>query len=629
MEVFRVFGSVLLKGHDDAGRALDSLDKKAGGLGQKLGQMGGSVSAVGGTMTKWVTGPLLGAGAGLLALTNKAAGVGDELAKTATKLGVSTDALQEMEYWASQNGISSDAMERAVGRLNQRVGRAAMGNDKYAEAFSALNVEIVDANGNVRDTEDVMQDTIAALRDIEDPALRSAMASEIFGTKMARDLMPALEDSSLSLEDAAKKAHELGIVMGEDSIESSEDYMDAMDDLNRSLGALWRGIGEKLIPVLVNDVIPIIQDKVVPAIGAFADRIIGLIEWFMELDPVWQKVIGYAVAFFVAIGPILLVVGKFISILGVVIPVVAKVGAIIAAVAAGPFALIVAAIAAVIAIGYLLWRNWDAIVEFARNLWQMFSEWFMTLWETVRDAVVGFAQGLWDGVKEWFQSLIDWATGAWEAYWDFYRNLWETIRDAVLGFAQDIWDGIKGRFQAVIDWATGAWEGFRDSIKRVWDRITGIIDGARRAILGIIDRIIGPIRDAIEWVQRLLGQADEAHAYEPPTAGTPEHTAGRHRHIPELGEGGHVRKPGWALVGEEGPELMHLGRGATVAPLSEVGGTQRLEIAVDVRGDARLDTRAIEQATIRVLESRLPRMIRSGDRAQVVKPALGVRRAMT
>jgi hypothetical protein len=41
--------------------------------------------------------------------------------------------------------------------------------------------------------------------------------------------------------------------------------------------------------------------------------------------------------------------------------------------------------------------------------------------------------------------------------------------------------------------------------------------------------------------------------------------------IPYLAKGGHILGAGWAMVGERGPEALHLGAGATVAPLTRGG----------------------------------------------------------
>jgi len=443
-EVARLYVSIGAK-MDDFKRGMSDVQKKTEGMAKRFEDTGKRIQGVGTGMSKYVTAPIVAAGAGVMGLVSKYATAGDEIAKTSTKLGVSTDALQEMDYWAGQNGISAGAMERAVGRLNQRIGRAAEGNEKYAEAFEAVGVSLQDSEGNVRDTEDVMKDTIASLREVEDPALRSARASEIFGTKMARDLMPALEDGSLSLEEAAEKAHELGIVMDEDAVRAAEDYEDAMDDLKRSFGGVFQEIATKLIPVLVDDVLPVIQDRVIPAIRRFGERIGSLISWFMDLSPTWQRVIGIAIAFFAAIGPILMVVGKFITIIGPLIAIIGKAGAVIMAIVTGPFAAIVAAIAGAIAIGVLLVKNWDKVKGAASDLLSNIKDVFGEIPKIIkrvvgnavswgRDLISNLASGVRDAASQRLSGAVDSARGLLNRLNPFARSspsLVDRVQDGV------------------------------------------------------------------------------------------------------------------------------------------------------------------------------------------------------
>ena len=246
MQLFTLAGRIAIDGADDAQRQLDGIDKKGKTAGNRMRNFGAAAAkglAIAGTAA-------IAAGTAMFALTNKITQQADAIAKSSIEMGVSTDAYQQMDYWASQNGLSQASLERAVGRLNQRIGLAATGNDKYASAFEAVNVQVVDLNGNTRATEEVMKDTIAALRDIEDPARRSAMASEIFGTKMARELMPALDSTALSLEDATARAEELGIIMSEDSIQAATEFQDTLDDLKRSFGMVGTEIALQAMPYL-------------------------------------------------------------------------------------------------------------------------------------------------------------------------------------------------------------------------------------------------------------------------------------------------------------------------------------------------------------------------------------------
>ena len=440
---------------------------------QRFKDVGGKFQKAGGTLTKNVTAPILAIGGAALGMANKYASMGDDIGKTSTKLGVSTDALQEMHYWAGQNGIEAGSLDRAVGRLNQRVGMAATGNDKYGEAFQDLGINIHDANGNIRDTESVMQDTIAALREVEDPALRSAKASEIFGTKMARDLMPALEDGSLSLEEATEKIHEMGGVMSEDAVRNAEKYQDAMDDLKREFGGVFMELGTRLIPIITDKLLPAIQDKIIPAVRDFIERIGKLVDWFQNLSPEWQRIIGIAGGFLVALGPILIVVGKIISIFSVLVPIIKGVG-IVFAVLTGPIGLVVAAIAAAIAIGVALYKNWDEIKAWAIEIWGKIVEFFQGVWENITGIFSGGSEGILSGITEWLGKLWEGITGIFGNILEFYIRIWDEIFGIFGTSTEEI-------FGVISEWVSGAW----NTITEIWNNVVeffGNIWGAITAL---------------------------------------------------------------------------------------------------------------------------------------------------
>jgi len=436
------------------------LNKTLDGATGKFQSTGKKIGKAGGTMTRNVTAPILAAGGAALGLANKYASMGDDIAKTSSKLGISTDALQELDYWASQNGMSADTMERAVGRLNQRMGMAADGQGKYAEGFENLGIELFDVNGKMRDTEDVLQDTISALMDIEDPQIRAAEAAEIFGTKTARDLMPALEDGSLTIEEAAEKIHELGGVMSEDAIRAAEDYQDSLDDLQREFGGLWMELAEKLIPIIVDDLLPAIKTHIIPAIRDFADRIVGLIEWFQNLSPTVQKVIGFITGLAVVLGPILIVVGKVIAVFGSLIGIFKVVGAAILLLTS-PIGIVIAVVAG---LAYLIYRYWDEIKAFTINAFGAIRDFFVGLWERIKD-IFGKALGF---VKDLFFKYhpLGWIIANWNKIKDFFAGIWESIKDIFSGATSELFDGIKERFTAVKEWLSETWDAIKDFFAR-------------------------------------------------------------------------------------------------------------------------------------------------------------------
>ncbi len=70
------------------------------------------------------------------------------LGETAQQLGVTTDALQEYRYAATQAGLSQEEMDKALAKLTRTIGEAANGSKKQVEAFNSLGIAVKDANGH-------------------------------------------------------------------------------------------------------------------------------------------------------------------------------------------------------------------------------------------------------------------------------------------------------------------------------------------------------------------------------------------------------------------------------------------------------------------------------------------------
>ena len=118
-----------------------------------------------------------------------------------------------------------------------------------------------------------------------------------------------------------------------------------------ALGDMGEEIGAVLLPA-VADLVGWFQDNLLPKIQQLID--------FMKQHP---EIAKFALAFaliIAALGPVLVIVGSFVSMIGTIITIAPMVGAAFTAMM-GPVGLIVAGIAAAIAIGVALYKNWDTI----------------------------------------------------------------------------------------------------------------------------------------------------------------------------------------------------------------------------------------------------------------------------
>src|SRR5699024_4600999 len=306
---------------------------KLQGAGKRISTTGEKVTGFGKKWTKVtavVGGAVAGVGASLFALTNKVTENADYIAKHSRQMGVSTKAFQEMDYWASQNGISQEQMEKAVGRLNQRMGLAASGNEKYSNALENLGINMDDVRAGTNSTEDAFEQSIKAVSEMENSQERTAAATELFGTRMARQLQPALEDGALSLEEAREKAEELGIIMSDDQIEASEKFQDSLDDIKRSLAVFGREVGLTLMPYLQDFMdyavtkIPEVRDKVTNSFDKISGSIKKLWIWFDDLSPAIKKAMGLFAGIAAAIGPVAIAIGTVLKALGPFVTIIGK-----------------------------------------------------------------------------------------------------------------------------------------------------------------------------------------------------------------------------------------------------------------------------------------------------------------
>lgn len=173
-------------------------------------------------------------GAAYAAATVKAIKAADELAKQARTLDVTVETLQEYTFAAERSGVASAEMVKGLQQFNKFLGQAARGTGTAKQAFQDIGVSIHDANGNLRDSQDVMTDFIDKLADIENPAMRAGLAADVFGRAGVK-LLPMLKDGSAGLNDMRKAAHDLGTVMDTDTAAKAEVLNDKLDTLTETV----------------------------------------------------------------------------------------------------------------------------------------------------------------------------------------------------------------------------------------------------------------------------------------------------------------------------------------------------------------------------------------------------------
>lgn len=140
------------------------------------------------TFGKWASIALGGAAALFLNATRDTALAVDRQSRS---LGLSREQVQQWQYVAGQAGVEADAFGQAIGGLAQRANDAAQNGGGAAARFRELGIELTDASGNLRPTNDLLLDAADALHGMAPGAHQTATAMALFGDQ-GRQLLPVL-----------------------------------------------------------------------------------------------------------------------------------------------------------------------------------------------------------------------------------------------------------------------------------------------------------------------------------------------------------------------------------------------------------------------------------------------------
>jgi hypothetical protein len=212
----------------------------------------------------------IGVGA-ITGITMMTASLGDNIAKTADKIGVGVEQLQEMQYAAGRAGIGVSAFDNSLERMVRRVADAAEGS---GEAVSALDELGLSAEGLKRKSPDEALGIIAdAFGNVENHADRVRLAYALFGREGVA-MVNMLREGSHGLEEMYGRARELGHVMSEEAARETEVFTDKLGDMRASLTGVRNTVGMALMPVFAGwiDQMTEFVTKHQPAIQAWAEN---------------------------------------------------------------------------------------------------------------------------------------------------------------------------------------------------------------------------------------------------------------------------------------------------------------------------------------------------------------------
>lgn len=541
--------------------------------------------------------------------------------------------LQQSAAVASQFGVS---LEDTVTTLGLFANRGMQGSDagtslktmlislanpskKAANLMHQLGINAYDASGKFVGMRQLAQNLQNGLKGLSEEQKQQALAT-IFGTDAFRAAAFLADSAGKSYDDMSKAVGRSGAAMDLAKAQNSG-FNGALDNLKSTIETVATDFGQKLLPELTKIIKQLANSGVIEAFGNVLIALLPVLKMvaagFVALK--LAHVIGWFGQLFVKVKE----AGSVIAGLSTVLR-------------TNPLGLIITVIAALIPLLIDLENRFHIFsnaVEWIKNAWNGMVEWFTgiftgigqalsNVWQaittafnnvtaflqnwgptilaimfwpfslliglviTFKDQIMAVLNALWGGISAGFQAVTSFIQTVFQVASSVVMAVWSPIA----GFFGGVWNQIRGIFSgvgnffgAVFGWAANAASGALNSIIGVASGVYNAIASFFRpigtvagnmiggTIRGVVNGIIGMVQNGlnsfISMINGAAGIINKIPGVHIP--GIP------HIGLPRLAFGAKNYAGGVTLVGERGPELVNLPKGADVYTATQTANAFR------------------------------------------------------
>ena len=344
------------------------------------------------------------------------------------------------------NGFKQAELEKTLVELRQESFQLAASGDilkttieevtgaelVQAEATGVVESKYTDAAEKIRDMGDELTETKSEMEDLTDGIVDQEAQIETWLEKQAAgvnntvDLRKALEGQIEAIKNAKTDTEALAMATEAFGAEGAQRLSVAIRQGAFDLEAMVETLGKSTGAIMENaDATRTNTEKMALMRQEVSERVATA---FQKLPPEMQLVTGGFGTMLGAMGPLLMGVGSLPAMIGMLGKMGVAMKGMSMALATSPIGIMLIALAALVAAGILIYKNWDKISAKAIEIWDAISAFLDATWGTI----VGFFRDNWKTILGILFPQVGLAMLV-------FRN-WGKIVDTVKG----IWKKVKG-----------------------------------------------------------------------------------------------------------------------------------------------------------------------------------------
>lgn len=464
-------------------------------IGNQLKNVGGQLSGWGQQATAALTLPIAG-------MAGVAINAASDLDETRNKVGVVFgDMSQSVMDWSANSATAmgqsqQQALEAAgtYGNLMLTMGMA----QQPAADMSMQMVQLASdmASFNNADPSEVLLAIRSGLIGESEPLRRFGVnLSE--AAVQAKAMQMGLADSKEELTDADKLQARYALIM-QQTATAQGDFARTADGVANST---------RIAKAQLADAAAVLGAQLLPYALQFVRWVSELVNKFQALTPEQQKWILILAGIAAAIGPVLMVIGGLVTMIGTIMT--------IATAITTPILVVVGVIVALIALAALLYTAWtnnwggiqqktEAVVNFIKGVidggMQFINDlttgklgWLSQLWSNTWNTISVNIQTFLTNIKLIFLAFQAGFQGDWYQFGALMRQAWDNAMNALKNTAQNAWNNIKLLFSQ-------AAKNIGDFFKNTdWGAVgEAIIDGIAKGISGAVAGLVNAAKNAAD-----------------------------------------------------------------------------------------------------------------------------------